>query len=214
MTGQIEVRDIARERRDAEVHSAKRVQVRSHGNRVDESLAHQLAPRPRSGYAATFASTSDHPGSLARRLRRLPAGQLHGWQGNVAGVRGHGLARAPTLEDARRGTGNLEPERGKPRLADNIAITPWPLRTPLAVFVVRLRARDRLGELPRTQGPAACSHWSCPSTWCEAAALHKQDRQIRAEECLMASQNGGHITKQEQKTLNQQENAVSKQIGK
>ena len=30
----------------------------------------------------------------------------------------------------------------------------------------------------------------------------------------MARQNGGHITKQEQKTLNQQENAISKQIGK
>lgn len=30
----------------------------------------------------------------------------------------------------------------------------------------------------------------------------------------MASQNGGHITtKQEQKTLNQQENAIGKQIG-
>jgi hypothetical protein len=30
----------------------------------------------------------------------------------------------------------------------------------------------------------------------------------------MASQNGGHITKSEQKVLNQQENQVSKQIGK
>jgi hypothetical protein len=30
----------------------------------------------------------------------------------------------------------------------------------------------------------------------------------------MASQNGGHITKQEQRTLNQQENAVSRQIGR
>lgn len=30
----------------------------------------------------------------------------------------------------------------------------------------------------------------------------------------MAGQNGGHITKQERRTLNQQENAVSKQIGK
>jgi hypothetical protein len=30
----------------------------------------------------------------------------------------------------------------------------------------------------------------------------------------MSSQNGGHITKQEQKTLNQQENAVSGQIYK
>jgi len=48
----------------------------------------------------------------------------------------------------------------------------------------------------------------------QAAKLHKEDHQIRTEERLMASQNGGHITKQEQKTLNQQENAVSKQIGK
>jgi hypothetical protein len=48
----------------------------------------------------------------------------------------------------------------------------------------------------------------------KAAKLHKEDHQIRKEEHIMASQNGGHITKQEQKTLNQQENAVSKQIGK
>ena len=48
----------------------------------------------------------------------------------------------------------------------------------------------------------------------QAAALHKDDRQIRREERLMASQNGGHITKHELKTLNQQENAVSRQIGK
>ncbi len=48
----------------------------------------------------------------------------------------------------------------------------------------------------------------------QAAALHKEDRQIRQEERDMASQNGGHITKQEQKTLNQQENKVSGQIGK
>jgi len=48
----------------------------------------------------------------------------------------------------------------------------------------------------------------------QASKLHREDRQIRGEERAMASQNGGHITKQEQKTLNQQENAVSKQIGK
>ena len=48
----------------------------------------------------------------------------------------------------------------------------------------------------------------------QAAALHNKDHQIRREERLMASQNGGHITKQEQRTLNAQENAVSKQIGK
>jgi len=47
-----------------------------------------------------------------------------------------------------------------------------------------------------------------------AAGLHKEDRQIRQEERSMASRNGGHITKQEQRTLNQQENGVSKQIGK
>ena len=48
----------------------------------------------------------------------------------------------------------------------------------------------------------------------KAAKLKKEDRQIRKEERLMASQNKGHITKQEQKTLNQQENKVSTQIGK
>jgi hypothetical protein len=47
----------------------------------------------------------------------------------------------------------------------------------------------------------------------QAATLHKDDRQIRKEERLMASQNGGHITKLEQKTLNQQENRVSNKIG-
>lgn len=47
----------------------------------------------------------------------------------------------------------------------------------------------------------------------QAANLHREDRQIRREERAMASQNGGHITKQEQRTLNQQENAVSRQIG-
>ena len=47
----------------------------------------------------------------------------------------------------------------------------------------------------------------------KAAKLHRQDRQIRQEERDMASQNGGHITKQEQRTLNQQENKVSQKIG-
>jgi CRISPR/Cas system-associated endoribonuclease Cas2 len=51
-------------------------------------------------------------------------------------------------------------------------------------------------------------------TKAQAAKLHKDDRQIRQEEHDMAAQNGGHITKLEQKALNQQENAVSRQIGK
>lgn len=46
----------------------------------------------------------------------------------------------------------------------------------------------------------------------QAAALHKDDRQIRREERAMASQNGGHITKAEQRVLNSQEKSVSKAI--
>jgi len=51
-------------------------------------------------------------------------------------------------------------------------------------------------------------------TKAQAKGLHKQDRQIRQEERSMASRNGSHITKGEKKVLNQQENAVSKEIGK
>jgi hypothetical protein len=46
----------------------------------------------------------------------------------------------------------------------------------------------------------------------QAAQLHKDDRQIRQEERDMASQDNSHITKQEQRTLNQQENGVSHDI--
>jgi hypothetical protein len=48
----------------------------------------------------------------------------------------------------------------------------------------------------------------------QAAQLHHEDHQIRHEERDMASQDGGHITRQEQRTLNQQENVVSRQIGR
>lgn len=48
----------------------------------------------------------------------------------------------------------------------------------------------------------------------QAVALRKEDNQIRKEERTMAAQHHGHITRAEQKELNQQENAVSKQIGK
>ena len=47
----------------------------------------------------------------------------------------------------------------------------------------RIKAEVKEGDLTKSQ----------------AAALHKDDRQIRKEERLMASQNGVHITKQEQK---------------
>ena len=51
-------------------------------------------------------------------------------------------------------------------------------------------------------------------TGAQARQLHREDRQIRREERFMAAQNGGHITRAEQVALNQQENAVSRQIGK
>ncbi len=47
----------------------------------------------------------------------------------------------------------------------------------------------------------------------QAAQLHQEDHQVRQEERLMASQNGSHITRLEQQTLNQQENGISRQIG-
>ena len=46
----------------------------------------------------------------------------------------------------------------------------------------------------------------------QAATLHHEDHQVRQEERDMASQNGGHITKAEQRVLNSQENGISNQI--
>ena len=48
----------------------------------------------------------------------------------------------------------------------------------------------------------------------QANQLHREDHAIRQEERTMAKFNNGHITKGEQRTLNQQENAVSHQIGR
>ncbi|ABP34422.1 hypothetical protein [Polynucleobacter asymbioticus] len=48
----------------------------------------------------------------------------------------------------------------------------------------------------------------------QAQALRQNDKNIRQEERNMASQNGGHITKTEQNTLNQQLNQNSAAIGK
>ena len=47
-----------------------------------------------------------------------------------------------------------------------------------------------------------------------AARLHAEDRTIRLEARTMARFNGGYITPAEQRALNQQENAVSRQIGR
>ncbi|MDR3101517.1 MAG: hypothetical protein LBV73_31180 [Paraburkholderia sp.] len=47
----------------------------------------------------------------------------------------------------------------------------------------------------------------------EAARLHRDDHQIRREERMMASQNGSHLTRVEDRALNQQENHLGRQIG-
>lgn len=47
----------------------------------------------------------------------------------------------------------------------------------------------------------------------QAAALHAQDRGIRAQERFDASRNGGHLTRGEQRRLNREENGVSREIG-
>jgi len=62
----------------------------------------------------------------------------------------------------------------------------------------RINAEEKSGQINKAQ----------------AQKLHSEDHAIRQEERSMASTNNGHITKTEQKALNQQENQVSKQIGK
>ena len=87
-----------------------------------------------------------------------------------------------------------------------MAETPWQQAHPRRTEVnARLNHQDRRinnevksGEISKGQ----------------AATLHKEDRQIRREEHAMARQDGGHITKLDQRALNQQENGVSAQIGK
>jgi hypothetical protein len=87
-----------------------------------------------------------------------------------------------------------------------IAETPWQQNHPgrtevnhrLANQNARIYREAREGELSPQQ----------------ARMLHRDDRQIRTEERLMASQNGSHLTRQEWRTLNSQENAVGRQIGR
>jgi len=49
-------------------------------------------------------------------------------------------------------------------------------------------------------------------SWHQAAVLHRDDRRILQEERDMARLDGGHITRSEQRVLNQQENFVSRHI--
>lgn len=48
----------------------------------------------------------------------------------------------------------------------------------------------------------------------QAHSIHAEDRTIRSQERFDARFNDGHITKAEQRALNQDENGVSRQIGR
>jgi hypothetical protein len=90
--------------------------------------------------------------------------------------------------------------------ASALAETPWQAHHPRRAEVnARLANQNRRIHHEVKEGEM---------THAQAAALHRQDRRIRGEERLMASQHGGHITHAEKRALNQQENGVSREIGK
>src|SRR5690349_6561146 len=81
-----------------------------------------------------------------------------------------------------------------------VAETPWKRNHPCRDQVNdRLATQARRIDRERQEGE---------TTKGQARQLHRDDRSIRQEERDMAKLNGGHITKGEQKVLNQQENAV------
>ena len=51
-------------------------------------------------------------------------------------------------------------------------------------------------------------------TGAQAARLHMEDRSIHGQERFASRFHDGHITRAEKRSLNQEENGVSKQIGK
>jgi hypothetical protein len=84
------------------------------------------------------------------------------------------------------------------------ALANWHTSHPRRAEVnARLRNLDRrIGE-ERREGDL---------TMPQAHYLRKEDRTIRQEERDMARYDNGHITKAEQRVLNQQENSLSRQI--
>jgi len=61
--------------------------------------------------------------------------------------------------------------------------------------------------------PAGDGQWAKSHPRREEVNARLANHRIRMEERAMASTNGGHITKTEQRALNQQENQVSREIG-
>lgn len=75
----------------------------------------------------------------------------------------------------------------------------------------RAEVNERLAyQNYRIDRDVACGEMS----YREADRLHREDRAIRGEERSMAAYNGGYITRGEQRMLNAQENAVSRQINR
>jgi hypothetical protein len=90
--------------------------------------------------------------------------------------------------------------------APSMAATPWQQHHPRRTQVnsrlnhqnVRIHNQLKNGQISKSQ----------------AVSLHHEDHQVRRQERAMASHNGGHITKQQQATLNSRENGISHQIGR
>lgn len=90
--------------------------------------------------------------------------------------------------------------------AASAAPSTWQKNHPRRVEVnKRLANQDRRIKQERAEGEISKT---------KVALLHKDDHQIRQEERDMAAQDKGHITKADQRALNQQENHVSREIGK
>ncbi len=73
----------------------------------------------------------------------------------------------------------------------------------------RAEVNARLRNLDRR---VAAEHKEGDLTNAQARYLRREDRSIRQEERDMARYDNGHITKAEQRVLNQQENKLSRQI--
>lgn len=86
------------------------------------------------------------------------------------------------------------------------ADTPWQRRHPWREQVNhRLANLNRRINTERREGELA--------PW-QARALHREDRTIRRQERFMAGFHNSHLTGAEHRTLNQEENGLSRQIGR
>ena len=89
-------------------------------------------------------------------------------------------------------------------VAPTPALASWRTAHPRRTEVnARLRNLDRRVGAERREGDL---------TTAQSRDLRREDRSIRQEERDMARNDNGHITKSEQRVLNQQENALSNQI--